>query len=739
MPLLLQRYFLKRWTWPFLGALFFYGGLLLANETVGITKLIFSQGATLRWVVPFLLTTLPETLAMVLPMAAVLGGLMGTQTLVESSEWVASQGLGAGSRALLRPWAFMAVVIILLGSFNAHCLVPLASRVQDRLKVGMAEEVRTRFLRPGAPPWFPPGAPNQAIWMAPDGRIHWLEVKTESVQHLVASHLTWGREDQVGKDASILLRLDDLQGAVVQKTAGRVVQIQQKNQIVKFEVPSATKLIPPTALRYLPSRDLLKLRQSDPEAWVELGRRLSLPFAGATLLLLGIALGLGHPRFQKGGAILKSLAVIIGYWVAFKWLENQYLSSPTHSPLPLFLPPIVCGGLGLLLFVRRLRPQRSGGKAPMAAFGAWVLESAKDLASPRLRQFLHCWSRVFKAKARSEMPPRGDQKRVLRRWTEALWLKNWGATLGTFLVLNLLIEFATRAADMREHGVSTLRFLEYWVLNLPPFLAIVLPLAFLLGTVLTLSEAAATREWVAIRAGGGSLLQWMRAGSRAWGGVLVFTFLLQVFLAPWCVGPQDKIYRQIVGRPERSTQSKPWLYLGGSHMVWFLDGERRWGFPLVPPGQDAVILDWSLHSSRAQALPWGGLGFEAGPKSEALFPSKALREYATAEETPTHELYEWQRWAPDPERASLLWQRLLTWLAGPCLVVGMLGAAFPSPRAGRGQVLGLALVAGLLFLGLQGFFFGAARAGEVPPFWGALAPLVLFLGVGLARINRLKT
>lgn len=733
----LEKYFLKRWAWPLLASLGFYGGLVLANETVSITKAIFTQGATLRWVLPFLATTLPETFGMVLPMAAVLGGLLGTQTLVEGSEWVASQGLGVGTRVLLRPWSLLAFLIILIGGLNAHFLVPMASRAQDSLKVGMAEEVRTRFIRPGAPPWIPPGSPNQAIWMASDGRIHRMEVDEKTVQHLVAQSMTWGREEQSGGDASILLRFEDIQGCRIEKDSGRIIQIQQKMQTVGFEIPSAAKLIPPTPLRYRPTRQVMAERRQEPDAWVELSRRISLPFSGAALLLLGIALGLGHPRFQKGGAILKSLGVIIAYYVAFRWVENQFLAGRFHNPWPLFLLPFLCFALALTSLRSKLKPHRSNRRLPR-------------IPTRRLMALAHRYSGTallgplfaFLKKRREAMTapkPVVDRKRILRNWTERLWLRNWSGALGSFLVLHLLIEFATRAGDMQQNHISVLRFLTYWVLNLPPFLAIVLPLAFLLAAVLTFSEATVSREWMAIRAGGVSLLQWVISGRRAWGGILAFTFLLQTFLAPRCIGPQDRIYREIVGRPPRSQQSKPWLFLGKAGLLWYLDGTQRWGFPLGAPKTAPVVLRWQMNSPDSQALAWGGLGFEAGPPRDKLFPSRSLQDYASAEEAPTLDLYEWERLAPDAERATLLWQRILSWLAGPCLVFGALSLAFPGPRSGRGQALGLALVIGLLYLGLEGFFGGAARAGEIPPLWGCIAPLLLFLGLGMSRLRLLRT
>ena len=103
------------------------------------------------------------------------------------------------------------------------------------------------------------------------------------------------------------------------------------------------------------------------------------------------------------------------------------------------------------------------------------------------------------------------------------------------------------------------------------------------------------------------------------------------------------------------------------------------------------------------------------------------------------DLVRWQTWAPDPDRAYMLWSRLLGWLAGPCLVLAMLSFAFPGPRRGRGQAMGAGLVAGLVFLGLQTLFGGAARASEIPAYWGVVAPLLLLLSVSLLRLRRLRT
>jgi lipopolysaccharide export LptBFGC system permease protein LptF len=292
---------------------------------------------------------------------------------------------------------------------------------------------------------------------------------------------------------------------------------------------------------------------------------------------------------------------------------------------------------------------------------------------------------------------------------------------------------------LSKNGVHIQVFIRYWFWNLPPFLVVALPMSFLLGTLLALSEAGLNREWLALRAGGVSLLKWLWSSRWAWGLVALFTILLQIGIAPVAVGRANSLYRQILNRTQHPKSSHPWLYLGSTGVLWHLQADERWGFPLKAPGEAPLLLRWRMGSEQSEALGWGGLHLVKGPMAASLFPSESLRTSASAEETRTIDLVHWQTWAPDPERAYMLWSRLLGWLAGPCLVLAMLSFAFPGPRQGRGQALGAGLVAGLMFLGLQTLFGGAARASEIPAYWGVLAPLILLLSISLLRLRRLRT
>ncbi|HWQ08610.1 MAG TPA: LptF/LptG family permease, partial [Holophaga sp.] len=353
----LLKYHLKRWIWPLLGSCIFFGGLLTANDLVQVSKDLFSQGAPLKWLVPLMATTLPQTFALVLPMASILGGLMGTQQLSESSEMVASQGLGVGLRSILKAWAILAAALVVLASANAHILVPKVSGSVDHLQEAMTEDTRTRFLKPGGLPFFPPQEPRTGVWVSPQGEMHMFQITDTDVQHMVAKDFTWQRANVEGGKTAVVLKLFHMQGCYYQKKDGNVGLLDQQTQTIRMDVPPRQQLLAPTPVENLDTPALF--RNPTRECWIEISRRVTLPLSTMAFLLLGIALGMGHPRFRKGGALVRSLGVIIAYYLVLKFVENRYLAGRGPASY-LFLPPFLFLAAGFLVLWWKMRLHRAG-------------------------------------------------------------------------------------------------------------------------------------------------------------------------------------------------------------------------------------------------------------------------------------------------------------------------------------------------------------------------------------------
>lgn len=719
---ILSRYVLRSWLGYLLGALLLFGGLLLIHETVNLSRGLLAERASFKWLPLFLLLAVPEVLALVLPMASLFGGLLGTQQLAQGSELVAAQGLGSGSRVFYRPWMLLGLLLLLVSSLNAHLVIPEVHRIQAVLRNQLAEEAKQRFLRPDAAPIPVQGETPQALWTSPRGQVHILEVNPRGIQHLVSDRISWQWEPMDAEQSRLNLRLDEVSGSFLPRDGAGAVQLRQASQTISFPIKIRTGNVSSTHFRDAPTSSLLL--QSQPDARAELSRRFSLPLLAAALLLVGAALGTGHPRFRKGGGLLPGLAVLVAYYVAYRTLENRLENGSKIIYFLLILLPFIFMIFGMGLLSRRLRPHRS-----------WNILFFESLLA-RFRILASEW--LPRRDPAGKVGPRAARRDILPGWSRSLWLRSWGGVLVTLLFLHLLIEYSSRAGDFAAAHAASWPFFQYWMWRVPTFLVTALPVSFMLGTVLALGTATLSNEWVALRTGGVSLWQWIWKARGAWMAVLAGTLL--VYHAGLPVG-EVRVRRMLEGLRARAgerTEAR-WQYLGSTGVLWYMEGGVRWGFPLKPPGEAPALLVWRPGSIHSQGLPWGGFGLQQGPESRVLFPDASLLGTPIPEENSTADLVRWQRWAYDPARATHLWARLLGWLAGPCLVFAVLARAFPNPRSGRGGSLAGALITGLVFLGLQLLFNGAASAGEIPAAWGVLGPLLLALGAGAAQLRHLRT
>lgn len=718
---ILSRYVLKAWLGYLLGALLLFGGLLLIHETVNLTKGLLAERASFKWLPIFLALAVPEVLGLVLPMAAIFAGLLGTQQLAQGSELVAAQGLGTGSRIFYKPWLVMSFGLVLLASLNAHVLIPASYKVQSGLRARLAEEAKQRFLRPGAPPIPLQGDPAQALWTSPEGQVHILEVNAKGVQHLVSDRVSWRWDASDGNQSTLNLRLDEVSGSYLPRDGSGAVQLRQAVQNISFPIKISTGQLPSTHYRNASTGQLLGM--SDAESRAELARRISLPLLAAGLLLMGIGLGYGHPRFQRGSGLSGGLGVMVLYYVVYRTLENRLISGNILMFWLILLLPLILVVLGYLNLSRRMKPH-------------WTWEPPFRIDLTPVWKFFGKLESADKAGIVAS-PSRASG--ILGAWSRRLWLRTWGGVLATLLLLHLLIEYSSVAGDLSANHRPLWEFFVYWFWRLPNFMITALPITFMLGTVLALSAATLSNEWVALRTGGVSLWQWIWRARAAWLTVLAGTFLLMNLAVPAGEVHVRQLQRRIFNRADRSASAKTWQYLGATGVLWYIEPEVRWGFPLKTPGSAPSVLLWRPGSRFSEGLSWGGFGLRQGPGTQELFPEASLMGTPVPEENSTMNLMRWQKWAYEPARATHLWARFLNWLAGPCLVLAVLPRAFPNPRSGRGGALAYALIGGLVFLGLQLLFNGAAQAGEIPAVWGALGPLLVALAAGATQLRHLRT
>jgi lipopolysaccharide export LptBFGC system permease protein LptF len=758
----------------------FFGGLLMAWEVRSISSIIFEQQVSIQNLIPLLLTTIPWNVGLILPMTAVLGGLLGTQQLSEASEMVASQGLGCGMREFLKPWALLSIILMVCSVINAHWISPWASRKERQLFYDLAQEsvlVDGYMPKPGEEPKLLKGnvfsqntdteqkkssaLSAQTIYLGiskGDNKLHIMQVGSELISHLVSDRYSYKIEmvklksHEAFDHMQLRFRFEDVNGKATTKDLGlngRMTDLSYK--VFELNQPIQIKkggFYQPTAARHMSTNELLLAAKSGDSGikgvvGVELSRRFSNPLACCALLLLGISIGLNHPRFYKGGGLVKSIALILFYFIVVKAVEGLIENNTINWLYISILLPFYFLLGGWILLYKKMYPSQHGSHRNVTYWFRIWWQAFVSLVKK-------IWEFIIQTSNSANFVKRYQTRfnhKLIGRWTSKRWWANFAGTLSIFMTFHIFMEFAGLAQFIAKRNDSLLLFIKYWICNLPVTLPFILPVVFLLAWVLTFSDASVSREWTALRAGGVSLIQWVRSSWKAWGLALFAIFAMEAYLSPKAFAFQDRYYWQIKGKDDNTAKNSATtdnkfpntLFLSHTGIFWHTEGPVRWGFPLLSLPDAPSLVFWKHGESYTQQLNWNSNKWTQGISAETIFPASSLRDYQKTDEIPTLDLFVWQTWAPNAARGTILWGRLFKWLIGPCLFFAALGFVFPSPRKGRGQALGYALILSLVFMWMQNIFEGASKSGQFPPFWGIFAPMVILIGFGLINLRNLRT
>ncbi len=119
------------------------------NQAVGLFDRLIGDGQSLRVFLEFSALSLPQILALVMPVSAFVAAVYVTNRMISESELVVMQTAGFSALRLLRPvWVFGVLAAILLAILTNY-LVPLArSQIMDR-SAEISRDMTGRLLRSG--------------------------------------------------------------------------------------------------------------------------------------------------------------------------------------------------------------------------------------------------------------------------------------------------------------------------------------------------------------------------------------------------------------------------------------------------------------------------------------------------------------------------------------------------------------------------------------------------------------
>lgn len=701
---------------------------------------------------------LPTALVFALPMAVLVGILIGLSRLAADNEILALRASGLSNGQLLRPLAVFIGIAWLLALATGLWIAPAANRQFLRVEARLRNAQIAYAVQPRI---FIESIPKLVVYVGDtrDGGQLWRQVFVADMHRAGAPAITLARSGRLVRNGPQALQLHLVDGASYQLSHKRRSQLL----LSSFNSSDIPLPLPPLRAPHLPwaartTPALLSLFRNSSqwrEARIELYRRLALAFACLMLPLVGLPLGFSTRKSGKSGGFVVALVLVLVYYILL--ISGIALAHQQRVPpaLGVWGANLVFLIAGLLMLTRAAHIPTALARRyqPATRLRAWRARRRPALTTP----FAAARPGIFYSLL---------DYYVLREFVGYVLL-----ALGSFLVLILAFTFFELLGSIiRTHSPLFMvgRYLFYLI---PQLLYLSIPLAVMIGVLLACGLMSKANEITALKACGIGIHRLLLP-------LLLFAlllsagqFVLQETILPSANRLQNALRARLKGQPAETFRrpEQRWLFGRGHHLYYF-----RYYDPIHRAFADLTVYSFTTHGFtlsrmiQAHGAYWdprlAGWVLEKGWVREfqgrrvKLYQTFRVATFRSLRETPAYfqtespeasqmnfrELHSYiKRLAASGYDVNGLLVKLNRKLAFPLITVIMVLLAFPFAIAigRRGAVGGIALA----FSVAMGYWISAGllqalgNLDQLPPVVAAWAPDLLFAIAGILLLLRLPT
>ena len=515
----ISRYAFREMAGPTVLGLLVYGAVLLMNLMREAAELFIRRNLGLPLVTEYLLFSMPRIFVLAMPMAVLLGVLIGIGRMYSDNEITALRSCGLSAKRLLAPVAVLGLLGSIASALLFNIAVPSANYAQHRLnaQIFLSSDIN-REIHPRV---FYERIPGMLIYAdeaePADGTLSRVLIyqKSSSGQEELSLAGT-ARMDQQPNTGSIQFELADVVSHAWTTTNPDLYQISRSTSqmidrppdLVMQEMIRSLAAPPPRNLREQTVTELLRtleeleavpglrgVRRQVNEARVELHKKFSLPLTPLAFAILGLPLALGHRQSSRmWGFAVSILIIILAYAMltAGEQLADRNVISPAVA---MWSGNVFFALVGLLLLF-------TGSRIDLRLF-FW-----RPAATPRE----HAAAAGQDVGKRLNLPSPRPGQRQFPSLLDRYLLRHL-ITLSFFVALSLVVLFSlffiVNLIDDLTHSDVQLTILFPYLMYLQPQIvfAYVAPISLCIGTLLSFALLARTNELTAIRAGGVGLFR----------------------------------------------------------------------------------------------------------------------------------------------------------------------------------------------------------------------------------------
>jgi LPS export ABC transporter permease LptG/LPS export ABC transporter permease LptF len=554
------------------GALFTF--ILFMRDLGAILALVVHNSSSFVSVLDIFLFTLPNTFTVTIPMAVLVGILLGLSRLSADSEITAMRASGIGVLGFVRIASLVAILGLLTGLANSLYFAPRATlallQLENSLKTSQASyEIQPRI--------FYEDFKDYVLYVqdvkAGTGAANWRKIFMADLSDPAALRIITAEQATVANNDATTLQMRLRHGVEHETNSAQPAQYTVSTfGATDLPMPLGdkddTRLGRSDApILAVPTLELLA-RRNGPEARaasIELNKRLSYPVACLVLMLVGVPLGMATRRGGKSAGFVLTIVLVFAYYLVSVIGLAMARQGKVAPYAGIWLANIVFAVGGIVL----LRQMATGSAALSffaTAFG-WVKAKFQSMFSD--------------IEAQTQRPPAPEQpakphKRskfplILDDYILREFLTTLGLVEVTFVMLLLVFTLFDLISDiLRNKNPHIWLMVGDYLLNLTPrMIYVITPLSVLLAVLVTFGTLNRTNELTAMKATGISLY-------RVALPVLVIALVVACSLFAF-----DETYVPTANRRQEALRS----VIKGKPAQTFFRPDQKWMFGAQRPGQ----------------------------------------------------------------------------------------------------------------------------------------------------------
>jgi LPS export ABC transporter permease LptG/LPS export ABC transporter permease LptF len=529
-----------------------------------ILELVVRNSSTLTSVVELVLYTLPNLFILTIPMAVLVGVLLGMSRLAADSEIIAMRASGMGIGYFVRVASIVAVGGTLLGLGNTLWLAPRANQAILDTEKALASEASFSIQ----PRVFDEDFRNFVLYVqdprSGTGAAHWQQVFMADTTDPITPEITTATSATVASDEKQepLMRLRD--GARHETVSGQPGQYnittftttdmplapsqQSENHLSRMD----------TSILALSTHDLIeKTHGPDRKRFqIELHKRFAFPVSCLVLMLVAVPIGVISRRGGKSSAWVFTILLVFVYY----FLSSTGIALGKQNKIPAFAAVWSANLLFAIIGLFLLWQMANGGRV-LSAIVAWVARFQKSpdpslIAVPRRNIFARLNPFPQRAAARNVFP------RILDEYVMREFIYMFLLVMTSFVMLMLFFTFFGLMGDILRNNIP-ISVVGSYLVNVTPYMIYqIAPLAVLIAVLVTFGVLNRNSEIVAMKATGISLYRLVIPVLSIAAILAASLFLFDEFYLPQANRKQDALLNQIKGKPPQTVlhPEKNWIF-----------------------------------------------------------------------------------------------------------------------------------------------------------------------------------